>query len=87
MNTKVMAGVLVGAMTLAASLGTAAEARHHHHHNNWNQAYNVPYGGYGYGNAYQTPYVNQNFGHQAHFNQGGMGHGRGGGFGGGHGHR
>jgi hypothetical protein len=86
MNTKVMAGVVVGAMTLAASLGTAAEARHHHHHNNWNQAYNAPYG-YGYGNAYQTPYVNQNF-HQGHFNQGAMNqfHGRGA-AGGWHGHR
>lgn len=51
MNTKLIAGLLIGATALAAALSAPAEARRHN--NNWNQFYGQnPY----YGNAYYGGY-------------------------------
>lgn len=54
MNTKTIAALLIGAMALAASFSTPAEARHHHRYGNqfYGNSWNGNYGAYGRGNGF-----------------------------------
>lgn len=91
MNTKIIAGFLIGATALAASLSAPADARRHH--GNWNQFYGQnayfanPYGNRGYQRgAYGLNQNNPSYFRQAQQAQWAQSQGGGNGFGHGYGH-